>query len=434
MSTNEKDHRKVITFGCRLNTYESERIKQKLKDIDDIIVVNTCAVTAEAERQARQAIRKLHKENPEKKIIVTGCSATLNKSVYEKMPQVYAVIANQEKNHIQSALNNLNNSHNLNNTSPADFLPVLNADTTANATITPTEQVLYGFEGRSRAFLQIQTGCDNCCSFCVIRKARGPSKSFPVLQILKQAGTFVHQGYREINLTGVNITSFNSDGYTLGSLIQLLLSAFPQSIRFRLSSLDPADIDDSLLGALRNHRLLPHLHLSLQSGDNSVLKKMLRRHTSETAAQAIALSRAIRPDIVFGCDIICGFPTETEEMFENTCNFVEKNGIPLLHVFPYSDRPGTVAQSLSPKVPKAVKKDRARRLRAIGQSILAQTMNAFVGTEVPMLIEKEANGEFSGKTDHFLPIVARCADEAKVGDVVSVVIKRVDNLTLYNFD
>jgi threonylcarbamoyladenosine tRNA methylthiotransferase MtaB len=412
---------KVVTFGCRLNTYESERIKQQIKHIDDVIVVNTCAVTAEAERQARQAIRKLHKENPEKRIIVTGCSATLNKSAYETMPQVYAVVTNQEKEYIQLVLKNMKNP---------DFLPVFNANV--------EKLELLGFEGRARAFLQIQTGCDHCCSFCVVRKARGPSKSFSISQIVEQAIAFARQGYLEINLTGVNITSFNSEGYTLGMLIQLLLSKLPKNVRIRLSSLDPADIGDDLLNVLRNNRVLPHLHLSLQSGDDFVLKKMLRRHTSESAACAIAKVREIRPDIVLGCDIICGFPTETDEMFEETCRFVERNNIPLLHVFPYSDRPGTVAQSLLPKVTKVVKKNRARRLRGIGRGLLEKTMEAWVGAQVNMLVEKEEKGAFWGKTDHFLPIYVKNGQGAEglyssavwgvgsVGQVIPVVVKKVE--------
>lgn len=380
----------VITFGCRLNTYESEKIKQTLErhHIDDIIVVNTCAVTAEAERQARQAIRKLKRENPHKKIIVTGCSATIHQSIYEKMPQVDKVVDNTQKNFINN------------------FLPLPQIQTSDFPILTPSsKELLSGFEGKSRAFLQIQTGCNNVCSFCVIRIARGKSVSFSWTEILEQAQKFVDQGYQEINLTGVDITSYENEDRTLGILVQMLLKTLPSHIHIRLSSLDPAAIDESLYEAMADKRLLPHWHLSLQSGDPFVLRRMIRRHSPENILHLSEKVRLIRPELALGADIIVGFPGETEEMFMNTCYLVKQCKISLLHVFPYSDRPGTLATTLTPKIPSPDKRERAKRLREIGNFILQEAMKDKIGQKVKVLIEQKNKEEvFYGKTEHFFPI------------------------------
>ena len=400
----------IVTFGCRLNTYESEKIKQILEEmkIDNVIVINTCAVTAEAERQARQSIRKLSHENPEKKIIVTGCSATLNKDMYQKMPEVHMVIENEKKYEIGLELNNINKNE----------LPVFNY----------SNSVLHGFEGKARAFLQIQNGCNNYCSFCIIRIARGKSVSFPTDQILEQAFEFIDQGYSEINLTGVDISSFNYDNHTLGTLIQLLLKKLPNHVKLRLSSLDPAVIDESMFDALHEERLLPHWHLSLQSGDNSVLKKMLRRHTREQVIEVINKAKEVRPNIAFGADIITGFPTETDEEFENTYNLILETKIPLLHVFPYSDRPGTVANQLYPKIDHKTAKKRAKKLRELGKKNLKEAMESVINTEITFLIEKQDNNFYLGKSEHFFQVLYKpsCGSNIQsIGTIKNVTAKKL---------
>lgn len=408
MNHSKKDQ--VITFGCRLNIYESEKIKQFLKEsqADDIIVVNTCAVTAEAERQARQMIRRLKAENPTKQIIVTGCSATINQEQYAHMPQVSAIVSNSDKNKPSLFL-----SH----STQANCLPVFQ-----NA----SSNLLSGFEGRARAFLQIQTGCNNYCTFCVIRIARGKSKSFNINEIIQQAQIFSDQGYKEINLTGVDICSFHNDHLSLGLLIKRLFAELPEDIRIRLSSLDPAAIDQDLYETLSNPRLLPHWHLSLQSGDDTILKKMLRRHTAHDIYTLTEKARSIRPDIIFGSDIIVGFPTETDEMFANTCKLVQECNIALLHIFPYSDRPGTVALDLYPKVPPSIIKERSHILSTIGQNILYQRLASFVDQSVPVLIEKIENNQLIGKTDHFIPIMVETSKtNISIGHIISVKVQTI---------
>ncbi|MDR1597454.1 MAG: tRNA (N(6)-L-threonylcarbamoyladenosine(37)-C(2))-methylthiotransferase MtaB [Holosporales bacterium] len=411
----------VITFGCRLNTVESEHIKNVLKDndIDDVIVVNTCAVTAEAERQARQAIRKLKLAHPERRIIVTGCAATINRALYEAMPQVDCVVLNEHKYEAQSFLSDAHagvateggplNGHagvavecenqsggpqNVNKSSahapaaPSNALPMY------------SPRLLPQFEGKSRAFLQIQTGCDNFCTFCVTRLARGKSISVPLVQILEQAKQFTDMGYKEINLTGVNICSYKDEAHSLAHLITRLLSEFPEDVRIRLSSLDPCAIDDALLGVMREKRVLPHWHLSLQSGDATVLSKMLRRHTPEDVVRVVDRVRGVRPEIALGADVITGFPGETPEMFDNTCALVERCGIALLHVFPYSDRPGTVAETMTNKVPQPVKVERAKRLRRIGEQILRDEQHKLIGQIVDVFVEKDIRPEHDKMNEH----------------------------------
>lgn len=376
---------KVITFGCRLNTYESERIRQRLVEqkAHDIIVVNTCAVTAEAERQARQMIRRLKKENPESRIVVTGCSATINQKMYESMDEVSSVVVNEQKENLELFL-----------PAGADSLPVFNH---------PRSDMLSGFEGRARAFLQVQMGCDHYCSFCVIHIARGPSKSVPFEQILQQAQIFADQGFREINLTGVDICSFRDGELTLGKLVLRLLEELPEQVCLRLSSLDPAAIDEALYQALENPRLLPHWHLSIQSGDDTILRKMIRRHTAADVYTVIEKARTIRPDMVFGSDFIVGFPQETEDMFLNTCQLVEECRIALLHIFPYSDRPGTAALTLTPKIPHVIQKERLHTLSELGQKILHTVMQAALQSPLQGLIEKVEDNRIIGKTGQFLP-------------------------------
>lgn len=392
-----ESHSQVITFGCRLNALESEKIRKFLKQNHQsgTIVVNTCAVTAEAERQARQAIRKLRREHPTARIIVTGCSATIHQEIYQKMPEVDTVVGNVNKSDPKAFC------------SP-DVVPIVSAQ----------DEVLTAFEGKARAFLQIQNGCNNACTFCVIRIARGRSVSFPFSKILRQAQEFARQGYQEITLTGVDIASYLLEGRTLGLLVQDLLKNLPPTVYLRLSSLDPAIVDEPLCEALANPRLLPYWHLSLQSGDATVLKRMARRHTSDDLLALARKARSFRPDLLLGADIIVGFPGETETMFLNTCDLVEKVGIAWLHIFPYSDRPGTVATTLTPKIPMQEKKRRLQHLRQIGQKLLNEFMTNLVGKSVIGLVEQASGTCLTGKTEHFLPFEVPSASE-KTGQFIS---------------
>jgi threonylcarbamoyladenosine tRNA methylthiotransferase MtaB len=406
-----KESSQVITFGCRLNTFESEYIKNVLKhnNLHDIIVVNTCAVTAEAERQARQTIRRLKNAHPDKRIVVTGCAATIDRRTYENMPQVDCIITNDEKNNPQRFVAALSSQDaTLSTKDAAHILPVY------------APQFVPKFEGKSRAFLQIQTGCNNCCSFCIIRLARGKSVSYPLSQILAQARQLVDQGYQEINLTGVNITSFRSEHGGLGELLQLLLRTLP--VRFRLSSLDPAELNDALYDAMHDERVLPHWHLSLQSGDSTVLARMLRRHTPDDIIRTSERVRAIRPEIALGADIIAGFPGETQDMFENSCRLVRQCEISLLHVFPYSERPNTVASTLPQKVSLQIRNERAKELRLVGHEVLHKVMQNLVGKIVDVFVEqKSGKGEWEGKTVHFFHITVR-GDNIPIGQFIPVKI------------
>jgi threonylcarbamoyladenosine tRNA methylthiotransferase MtaB len=387
-----------------------------------VIVVNTCAVTSEAERQARQAIRKLKKEHPDKRIIVTGCAVEVNQSAYVGIAD--KVIPNKLKHQVEYFAKNVD----------SNFL-----QKTASLPIV-SSSILSGFEGKSRAFLQIQTGCDNFCSFCVVRIARGKSISFSFEQILQQAQKFADQGYVEINLTGVDISSYNSDGKKLGDIIQLLLMKIPEHVKFRLSSLDPASIDDSLYEVMLEKRVLPYWHLSLQSGDKTILSKMLRRHSPEDILHLTTRIRSIRPEIVIGADVIVGFPGETNEMFENTVHLIRQCEISLLHVFPYSLRKGTVAATLPNQIVAIVKNARAKLMRNVGREILSGVMEHLLGQIVEVFVEKEISEDkialilakqssvkyYYGKTEHFLNIIV-CGIGIKIGQFVFVKIDKILN-------
>ena len=324
---------KVITFGCRLNSYESEIIKDIIKQakLKNVAIFNTCAVTEEAEQQTMQAIRKFKREHPSIKIIVTGCAAQLNSQKYLSMPEVDRVIANDQKLQIRSySVSKRRRESNSSNNNGLEYTcPVL--------------------QNKTRALLQIQTGCNNKCSFCIVPLARGKSVSTPLKDLIKQAKFLVDTGHKEIVLTGVNISSYGRDflpKVPLDRAIKALLNDVSNLVRLRLSSLDISDIDRDLLDLLLNEpRVMPHFHLGLQSGSNEVLSKMRRRHTSE---QALDLCKTLqqRPDTALGADIIAGFPTETEQLFQETRIFLEKAKIPYLHVFPYSERPNTPAALL----------------------------------------------------------------------------------------
>lgn len=339
----------VITFGCRINAYESEIFKEKLANIDKLIVVNTCAVTGEAERQCRQTIRKLRRENPQAKIIVTGCAAQVFPKKFAEMSEVDLVLGNKEKTEIEKYINGEITEKSI----VGDIFSYDSYD----------KYLITGFEGRQRAFVQIQQGCNHRCTYCIIPYARGNNRSVPKEIILNQIEELLAQGFEEICLTGVDACSYQP---SFSDLVADILKKFPNLPSLQFGSLDPAAVDDdfiNLIGKCSN--IYPHFHLSIQSGDNMVLKRMKRRHTREQVIDLCNKIRAVRSEATFGADFICGFPTETEEQFENTLKLVEEATISKLHVFPYSERSGTPA-ALMLQVPVEIRKERARRLREKG--------------------------------------------------------------------
>ena len=399
-------------MGCRLNTFESEVIRGHAVQagLNDAIIINTCAVTAEAERQARQTIRKAHRKNPEKRIIVTGCAAQLNPETFAAMPEVDDVIGNEEKMRAETFAS-------LNGHAEIQVADIMTVKETAS-------HLVKGFDGRSRAFVQIQQGCDHRCTFCIIPFARGNNRSVPLGAIVEQTRTLIKEGYSEIVLTGVDICSYGTDlpgQPQLGEIIKRLLVQVPELMRLRLSSLDPAAMDVALFDTLANEpRLMPHLHLSLQAMDDMVLKRMKRRHLRDDAFRVVQRARAVRPDVVFGADLITGFPTETREMFENTLSSVSDLGLTHLHVFPYSEREGTPAAKM-PTVDVPERKARAQEIRAAGDIALNHFMSAEIGNAVNVLVEK--NGR--GLTQHYVP--AYIIDGAEPGEIITGHVVRVTN-------
>ena len=340
----------VVTFGCRISSFEAEVLKEKFKNTDNLIIVNTCAVTGEAERQCRQAVRKLRKENPEAKIIVTGCAAQINAAKFADMEEVDLVLGNKEK---------------------AELEKYLDGDVTEKSIVGDIfsyddydHYVITGFEGRQRAFVQIQQGCDHRCTYCIIPFARGNNRSVPEAEIMGQIKILLAQGFKEICLTGVDACSYKP---SFSVLVKHILEQFPDLPSLQFGSLDPAAVDDdfvNLVGKYKN--IYPHFHLSVQSGDNLVLKRMGRRHSREDVIELCAKIRAVRPEATFGADFICGFPTETSEAFENTCKLVQEAGIGKLHVFPYSERPGTPAARM-PQIDMEERRRRAKILRELSK-------------------------------------------------------------------
>ena len=331
----------VVTFGCRINAYESEVIKEKLKNYDKLIVVNTCAVTGEAERQCRQIIRKLKREHPDSEIIVTGCSAQINASQLANMSEVTLVLGNKEKREIEKYVANIFADKN----QVSDIF----ADTDCG------DYVITGFEGRQKAFVQIQQGCNHRCTYCIIPYARGKNRSVPRELIVQQINELIAAGFKEICLTGVDICSYEP---SFSDLIEYILQQIPQLPELNFGSLDPAAVDNKFIELLgKYNNISSHFHLSVQSGDNEVLKKMGRRHRRETVIDLCQKIRAIRPQARFGADFICGFPTESEANFNNTCKLVSEAGLNKLHVFPYSERSGTPAA----KLPQLTMQERRRR-------------------------------------------------------------------------
>ena len=383
----------IVTLGCRLNAYESEVMRRHASDagLDDCIIVNTCAVTAEAVRQAEQTIRRLRRERPGARLVVTGCAAQIEPERFAEMAGVDHVVGNAEK------------------LAPETFKALATdtlAEVAVNDIMSVRETALHmidGFGSRARAYLQIQNGCDHRCTFCIIPMGRGPSRSVPAGEVVAQARRLVEVGYPEIVLTGVDMTSYGADlpgDMSLGRLAKQVLKHVPELSRLRLSSIDQVEADRHLIDVVASEpRLMPHLHLSMQAGDDMILKRMKRRHLRDDAIRFCDEVRRLRPDVVFGADLIAGFPTETDEMFERTLDIVDACGLTYLHVFPYSPRKGTPAARM-PQVSRATIKERAARLRAKGEATHSSYLDRLAGRRTEILMERED----LGRTPHFAEV------------------------------
>jgi threonylcarbamoyladenosine tRNA methylthiotransferase MtaB len=428
----------ILTFGCRLNAYESEVMRGHAAGLAatgaaDLIIVNTCAVTGEAERQARQAIRRAHRDRPDAAIVVTGCAAQIDPAAWRALPGVTRVLGNLDKLRPESwAAGAAGSVSDIAAGGVSDGIAGGVSDGIAGGVSAgiaggvsagiaggvsdgrPGGVAAYpvaGFPGRARGFVQVQQGCDHRCTFCVIPLGRGPSRSVPLGGIVAQVRALLAAGHREVVLTGVDLTSYGADlpgRPGLGQAARRLLALVPELDRLRLSSLDPQEIDEDLWRLIAAEpRLMPHLHLSLQSGSDLILKRMKRRHSRAGALAVIARARRLRPGIAIGADLIAGFPTETEALFAETLAFLEEADIPLLHVFPYSARPATPAARM-PAVPMAERRARAGALRAAGDAAAARFAAAQLGRRVAVLVERDGRGH----TEHFLPATLGAAGPA----------------------
>jgi threonylcarbamoyladenosine tRNA methylthiotransferase MtaB len=382
----------IVTFGCRLNAYESEVIRVRAGEagLRGAIIFNTCAVTGEAVRQSRQAIRKARRENPLARIVVTGCAAQTEPQTYAAMGEVDLVLGNQEK---------LDAASFVADSERVRVNDIMSVRETAS-------QFVDSFEGRARAFLQVQNGCDHRCTFCIIPYDRGNSRSVPMGSVIDEARRLTEAGFPEIVLTGVDLTSYGADlpgTPSLGALVRKILKLVPDVKRLRISSIDSIEADAQFMRAIaEEERLMPHFHLSAQSGDDMILKRMKRRHARKDTIAFCDTVRRLRPDAAFGADLIAGFPTETEAMFENTLALVDDAGLSALHVFPFSPRNGTPAERM-PQVPHHIGKERAARLRAKGAEAMQARLAALVGSEQRLLMEKDG----MGRTACFAPAHAR---------------------------
>jgi threonylcarbamoyladenosine tRNA methylthiotransferase MtaB len=412
----------VVTFGCRLNAAESEVIRREAEraGLRDTVVVNTCAVTAEAVRQARQTIRALRRERPHAKIVVTGCAAQTEPQTFAAMAEADRVLGNTEKLSADVWARTRADF------GVADALKALVND--IMAVKETAAHLIEGFAGRARAFVQVQNGCDHRCTFCIIPYGRGNSRSVPMGAVVADVRRLVGNGYGEVVLTGVDITSYGADlpgAPKLGALVKQILKHAPELKRLRLSSIDSVEADRDLVDAFaEDGRLMPHLHLSLQAGDDLILKRMKRRHSRQDAIAFCDALRRLRPDIVFGADIIAGFPTESEAMFSNSLALIEECGLTHLHVFPFSPRPGTPAARM-PQLPRQVVKERAARLRARGALALRAHLDAEVGASRPVLVESEEQG----RTEQFTQV--QLASAAMPGAIVEVKIAGHDGRQLF---
>ncbi len=400
MNSGMRQKPEIVTFGCRLNAFESEVMRDCAADRGNAIIFNTCAVTAEAERQARQAIRKARLANPDAEIIVTGCAAQVNYQAFAAMPEVDRVLGNAEKLKPESYFSNAR-------VKVGDIMQVREV----------ASHLIEGFDGRARAFVQVQQGCDHRCTFCIIPFGRGNSRSVPIGEIVNQVRQLVENGYREVVLTGVDITSYGSDlpgQPALGQMARRLLQQVPELPRLRISSIDCIEMDTDLLRLIDDEpRLMPHFHLSLQAGDDMILKRMKRRHGRDEAIAICDRIRAARPDVALGADLIAGFPTETEDMFQRSLDLIDECGLTWLHVFPYSSRPDTPAARM-PQMPMAVRRERAQRLRHAGDAAASRFLDNLVGSDASVLIERDG----TGRTEHYAPI--RCETPLPDGSLATL--------------
>ncbi|MSP33470.1 MAG: tRNA (N(6)-L-threonylcarbamoyladenosine(37)-C(2))-methylthiotransferase MtaB [Rickettsiales bacterium] len=464
--TAEENNNRVVTFGCRLNAYESEAIKQAVNQThqNNLIVFNSCAVTSEAERQLRQAVRRARKENPNAKIVVTGCAAQIDPEKYAKMAEVDLVLGNLEKsdpasyfgvgensilgtkivaqkadtisheqkhNHAEghhSSAHNHNTTHqdklfldtknqNANFLTPDETSKIKVNDIMAVKDAAP--QLVSYFENKTRAFLEIQNGCNHRCTFCIIPFGRGNSRSVAFGEIAAQVKKMVAMGHKEVVLTGVDISEYGQDltvPITLSQMIKRLLVLVPELPRLRLSSIDVAEIDDGILDLIANEpRFMPYLHLSVQSGDDMILKRMKRRHNRAQILEFCAKARQLRPEITFGADIIAGFPTETDEMFENSLSLIHEAGIIFMHIFPYSKRSGTPAAKM-PQVNGAIIKKRAKILREAGDAELKKYLQLQVGKKIKVIVEKNN----IAKSENFLDIRIISEKKLQAGEILEI--------------
>ncbi|WP_068311200.1 tRNA (N(6)-L-threonylcarbamoyladenosine(37)-C(2))-methylthiotransferase MtaB [Polycladidibacter hongkongensis] len=399
----------VVTFGCRLNAYESEVMKREAEaaGLKDAVLINTCAVTNEAVRQARQTIRRTRRDNPEARIIVTGCAAQTEADTFAGMDEVDLVLGNSEK--LERASYGKVAEFGIDASEKVRVNDIMSVRETAG-------HLIDGLEGRSRAFVQVQNGCDHRCTFCIIPFGRGNSRSVPMGVVIDQIKRLVDNGYGEIVLTGVDITSYGADlpgTPKLGSLCAKILQLVPDLKRLRLSSIDSIEADAELMEVIASDmRLMSHFHLSLQAGDNMILKRMKRRHAREDTVQFCEDVRKMRPDVVFGADIIAGFPTETDEMFENTLRIVDDCGLTHLHVFPFSPRPGTPAARM-PQLERAIVKERAARLREKGQEAVLLHLQSELGKTRSVLVEREG----LGRTELFTEVELDAGEPGQFLDV-----------------
>lgn len=408
----------VITLGCRLNSYESEVMRghAEASGLTGAIIVNTCAVTSEAVRTARQTIRRAAKDHPDAPIIATGCAAQIDPQMFADMPEVTRVIGNHEKMQADTW-------------APVDLLggtekvrvnDIMSVEETAG-------HLIDGMDGRARAYVQVQNGCDHRCTFCIIPYGRGNSRSVPAGDIVRMVQRLVETGHHEVVLTGVDLTSWGADlpgEPQLGNLVQRILKLVPDLRQLRISSIDAIEMDEALIEVMSEPRIAPFMHLSLQHGDNLILKRMKRRHSREQAIELAARLRDLRPDMALGADLIAGFPTETEAAFENSLRLIEECNIAFLHAFPYSPRPGTPAARM-PQLEKNMIKDRAARLRAAGQTALVKHLESHIGDEKEVLVERDQMGRLAD----FTPVLLD-HDSAEAGRPIRARIIGHDNTRL----
>jgi threonylcarbamoyladenosine tRNA methylthiotransferase MtaB len=408
----------TLTFGCKLNLYESEVMGDLARkaDLGEVLIVNSCAVTGEAVRQARQAIRKAKRAHPGRKIIVTGCAAQTEAQTFAQMDEVDLVIGNHEK---LQAKTYQNLSFDVAQTEKIQVNDIMSVRETAG-------HLIEGIEDRARAFVQVQNGCDHRCTFCIIPFGRGPSRSVPMGVVVEQIKKLVGNGYREVVLTGVDITSYGPDlpaSPSFGELVLQILRHVPDLARLRISSIDSIEADTALFEAIAEKRLMPHLHLSLQSGDDMILRRMKRRHLRTDTLEFVTKARAIRPEMVFGADIIAGFPTETDEMFANSLRIIDEAGLIYTHVFPYSKREGTPAARIPKQVLKSVAKARAAQLRVAGARQFERHCQTLIGQAAEVLVERPG----IGRTPQYVPVRL---EGGQAGEIMMVYINGKNDLGL----